>query len=125
MKSLCIEKGNIEGYEYRLEQYSTHYCAYVGVSKEHPKFNERVDLYWMSDNETDAPCVHRGLSYSGKIKGSRLWYLGWDYGHYCDLIDKTSGGSFRCKKPSREQYMEDIKECVAWLKRKEGGENIG
>lgn len=142
--SPIIEKSFIDGYEYMVVYTRReHYCAYVGVPSTHWIYGQRVDRWW----DTCPSCPQYGgrdypdcgeITYSGeyysdcshrksvhlKLNGnkakagwSKLWYLGWDYmsmsrNHHSPHI------------PSRERYMEDIQECVKWLKRIEREEEF-
>lgn len=143
--SPLIEKSFIDGYEYTdINAWDTtlkhgdvyeymvlytrreHYCAYVGVPSTHWIYGQPVDEWW----NTCPSCPQYGgrdypncgeITYSGEfyfagdklvVADSKLWYLGWSYINMSRTI------------PSREQYMEDIKECAKWLKRIEREEEF-
>ena len=117
--SPIIEKSFIDGYEYMvIHTRREHYCAYVGVPSTHWVYGQQVDRWW----DTCPSCPQYGgrdypdcgeITYSGKFySDSKLWYLGWDYMSMSRTI------------PSRERYMEDIQECVKWLKRIEREEEF-
>tara|TARA_R110002020_G_scaffold54268_2_gene151493 strand:+ start:232 stop:672 length:441 start_codon:yes stop_codon:yes gene_type:complete len=122
--SPLIEKSFIDGYEYMvLSIRGEHYCAYVGVPSTHWIYGQEVDRWWDSEHygERDYPNCGE-ITYSGEfyfagdklvVTDSKLWYLGWAYINY---MSRTI--------PSREQYMEDIKECAKWLKRIEREEEF-
>ena len=75
-----LDEGECRGYHYVIVSYGTHPCAYVKIPKGHPYYGKFYD-----DVNLD---VHGGLTYSGNIghveKGSRSFYLGWDYAHAYD-----------------------------------------
>ena len=126
--SPIIEKSFIDGYEYMvIYTRREHYCAYVGVPSTHWAYGQQVDRWW----DTCPSCPQYGgrvypdcgeITYSGKFySDSKLWYLGWDYMSY---TSKSRTWANPYPIPSRERYMEDIQECVKWLKRIEREEEF-
>lgn len=59
-----------------LERLSHWVCGYVGVDSSHP-------LYTQEYNDAGFD-VHGGLTFSGKMEDSDLWWFGFDTNHYND-----------------------------------------
>ena len=107
MKTTCIKKGILSGFEYRiLHTRGRHYCAYVRVPRSH-------DLYMESYQYLNSPDVNGDLTYSGSLQVKGAWFLGWDYAHSTDLIQ----GFDTFRKPKHIEFMRDISKCVLWLGR--------
>ena len=60
--------------------YMGHLCGYVGVGPKHPYFGK-------SDTEDSIYnlLVHSGVTYTGYMKKSKLWWIGFDCGHLGDI----------------------------------------
>lgn len=72
-----LDTGTYKGYDYVINSYGTHPCAYVQIP-------EGIDKYNLDDIE-----CHFGVTYSSKRlvteEGTRSgWWIGWDYAHYTD-----------------------------------------
>lgn len=77
------ESGEIEEFPYYIIKHSKlgHLCGYLGVPKDHP-------WYGQDGNEIR---VHGGISWSGDHIPNlepepNIWWLGFDCGHYGDVI---------------------------------------
>ncbi len=81
--SELLEYNTYKGYNYAVVSQGVFPCGYVEIPKDHP-------YYQKSYGECDISC-HGGLTFSGQL-GDHLnlptntFWLGWDYGHYGDLM---------------------------------------
>lgn len=58
------------------------WCGYVGVEEGHWAYQRDYDYVYAEGVDVD---VHGGLTYAGwRDVGSKVWYLGFDCGHYGD-----------------------------------------
>lgn len=69
--------GFCNGYPYVIRDLGSHYCAYVGLPKEHPLYGK--DEY----SEEVSNIFEVEITYSHNSRD--YWILGWDYAHACDL----------------------------------------
>jgi hypothetical protein len=82
-KKITAREGEIDNYQYAvLQPYGNHYCAYVGLDKDHPMFS----IHWSILYEIGLyhPNVNGGLTFSGVpsgLAGRGLTWYGWDYNH--------------------------------------------
>ena len=69
-------------------------CGYVAIDETHPYYS----VNFMDDGPYEIQC-HWGLTYSGEGKHfyngeGRLWWLGFDCGHYKDLTDYDTAKAY-------------------------------
>lgn len=78
ISSYILAKGSFLGYEFLVESYGTHPCAYV-----------KVDDNW-DDKDNESIDCHGGITFSGThTKVTELkegYWIGWDYAHAEDYI---------------------------------------
>lgn len=86
------------------------WCGYVGVSKGHP--------YFEVDYDDCAIDVHGGLTFAGKCQHSEhgichtveegedddIWWLGFDCGHYGDILPCWNPGDYLMKNFEEATY---------------------
>jgi hypothetical protein len=153
-KKITTRAGKIDNYQYVVLQpyqnfehapHGNHYCAYVGLPKDHPMFfiNHNV-LY---DIGLYHPNVNGGLTFSGVpngLEGKGLTYYGWDYNHSFNKIQEESFSNTNLiyhsqdwaqsgvehmnevewiaekrresNTPSESIVMIDIRNCIDWIK---------
>lgn len=62
------------------------WCGYVGIPPSHPYYGKHYD------NDEVALDVHGGLTFSDTFfEGSTTWFLGFDCGHWNDLVPAMAG----------------------------------
>ena len=149
-KKITTRAGKIDNYQYVVLQpyqnfehapHGNHYCAYVGIPKDHPMFflNHNV----LHDIGLYHPNVNGGLTFSGIPNGLEdkgLTYYGWDYQKQEAEFAQThnliyhgqdwaqSGVEVECEAewiadkrreantPSESIVMIDIRNCIDWIK---------
>ena len=78
-----LEYNTYKGYNYVVISQGVFPCGYVEIPKDHP-------CYGIDFHKSNILC-HGGLTFSGKLADSlnlptNTFWLGWDYGHYGDLM---------------------------------------
>ena len=101
LAKLIRHEGNEKRFSYKevecliLRQYLGHLCGYAKVPLEHIWHNVNyLDIDWM--HYIDIP-VHGRLTFSGAIPREAGWWVGFDCGHFGDLIpyQPDLGGIYR------------------------------
>lgn len=70
-----LAEGQEGRYKWVVLSLGTHPCGYVSVPKNHPFYGKSYE------DIQDKIRVHGGLSFSGKLHGSKDLWFGWDYAH--------------------------------------------
>lgn len=78
-----LEYNTYKGYNYAVISQGYIPCGYVEIPQEHPYYNKN---YYECDIQ-----VHGGLTFCGRLNSNlglptNTFWLGWDYGHYGDLM---------------------------------------
>lgn len=78
-----LEYNTYKGYNYAVVSQGVIPCGYVEIPSTHPYFEKDY-------MECDIYC-HGGLTFAGKLNDdlnlpTNTFWLGWDYGHYGDLM---------------------------------------
>ena len=114
-----ICEGKLNDFYYAvLQPFGNHYAAYVGIPEGNPLWGiHHNTLYELQHIEV--PDVNGGINFTGVPCGlrptvGRLEYYGWDYNHGWDGDFKN--GKWVAKEPSKEQVMNDISNCIEWIK---------
>ena len=125
MSKITAREGEIDDYRYAvLQPFGRHYCAYVGVPKNHPMEN----IHWTAlyDLGLNSPAVNGGLSFSGVPDGlenhTGYTWFGWDYNHSWDKHnhhypngEKDSNVEWYADAPDEDVIMGEIKSCIEWM----------
>ena len=74
-----LAEGEVGEYKWKVLSLGTHPCGYVSVPESHPFCDK---FYWEIDDKIS---VHGGLTFSGKMRDSDDFWVGWDYAHADDF----------------------------------------
>lgn len=84
-----LAEGSVGEYKWMVLSFGTHPCGYVSVPRNHPFCGQ---AYWEID---DKIVVHGGLTFSGKMRDSDDFWVGWDYAHANDYTYLSTIGDKR------------------------------
>lgn len=118
--AIILDKGNINGYAYRIVSYGTHPCAYVDI----PQTSKVCDIY-TTFCENDEIDVHGGITYARDYLFSKDFgeeqghWIGWDYAHWDDYsgyFETVFPFPFGGKKWTTPEIFADVKSVIRQLK---------
>ena len=117
-----LDIGKYKGKDYVIIYVGSHPCAYVECD---------IDYYNECNNPNYDEPAHCGFTFYGSLshwekkeildeKTKQFfdrYFIGWDYAH---LGDYTKFKIFKCdKKWTTEEILENVKEVIEWLRKKE------